>query len=186
MVIFALFQLSSLICGVANSSTMLIVGRAIARIGTAGLYNGTFIIIAGCVPMAKRPNIIGYCNGYCKPWPGYGTLDWRSTNRIHDVEMVLLHQSPLWWPCCGNASICSHSRPNHQAPIHVGSLYNPYKTRSPRIFHSLLPLPFNFCSLYNTGVLNSLGAVLRSLGSFAAPAAHSSFFWPGNTIKAMR
>ncbi|MCJ1399411.1 hypothetical protein MMC11_002613 [Xylographa trunciseda] len=63
MAFFALFQLGSLICGVAKSSTMLIVGRAIAGMGTAGLYNGTFIIIAGCVPMAKRPNLIGYVMG---------------------------------------------------------------------------------------------------------------------------
>ncbi|MCJ1386881.1 hypothetical protein MMC17_010009 [Xylographa soralifera] len=63
MTFFGIFQLGSLICGVATSSKMLIVGRAIAGMGSSGLYNGTFIIISGCVPMAKRPNIIGFVMG---------------------------------------------------------------------------------------------------------------------------
>jgi MFS family permease len=55
MVFFAIFEFGSLICGVATSSKMLIVGRAIAGMGTSGIMNGAFTIIAGCVPMAKRP-----------------------------------------------------------------------------------------------------------------------------------
>ena len=58
MAFFAIFQLGSLICGVATSSKMLIVGRAIAGMGSSGLYNGTFVIIAGCIPMAKRPSMV--------------------------------------------------------------------------------------------------------------------------------
>ena len=54
----AVFQLDSLICGVATSSKLLIVGRAIAGMASSGLYNGTFINIAGCVPMAKRPSMV--------------------------------------------------------------------------------------------------------------------------------
>ncbi|KAL2215155.1 putative MFS multidrug transporter [Thermoascus aurantiacus ATCC 26904] len=38
------------------SSKMLILGRAIAGMGTSGIENGAFTIIAGCVPMAKRPD----------------------------------------------------------------------------------------------------------------------------------
>jgi MFS family permease len=55
MVFFAIFELGSLICGVANSSKMLIVGRAIAGIGSSGILNGAFTIIAACVPLVKRP-----------------------------------------------------------------------------------------------------------------------------------
>ncbi|KAH0425118.1 hypothetical protein CcaCcLH18_11137 [Colletotrichum camelliae] len=53
-----LFELGSLICGVAKSSNMLIVGRAISGMGSAGLYNGALTIIGNSVPLAKRPMII--------------------------------------------------------------------------------------------------------------------------------
>lgn len=52
---FALFELGSLICGVANSSSTLIGGRALAGIGSSGLLNGGMTIIAGAVPLEKRP-----------------------------------------------------------------------------------------------------------------------------------
>lgn len=42
---------------------MLIVGRAVAGIGTSGIQNGAFTIIAECVPMAKRPALIGMVMG---------------------------------------------------------------------------------------------------------------------------
>ena len=59
----AIFELGSLLCGVATSSKMLIVGRAVAGIGTSGIQNGAFTIIAGCVPMPKRPALIGIVMG---------------------------------------------------------------------------------------------------------------------------
>lgn len=60
---FALFELGSLLCGLSNSSEMLIVGRAIQGMGTAGLQNGAFTIIAASVPLAKRPALVGICQG---------------------------------------------------------------------------------------------------------------------------
>ncbi len=57
MAFFALFELGSLICGVSISSKMFIVGRAVAGMGTSGMLNGALTIIAGCVPMAKRPSV---------------------------------------------------------------------------------------------------------------------------------
>jgi MFS family permease len=60
---FALFELGSLLCGVATSSNMLIVGRAIQGMGTAGLQNGAFTIISAATPLAKRPALIGICQG---------------------------------------------------------------------------------------------------------------------------
>jgi len=39
---------------VAQSSKMLIVGRAIAGLGGSGLMNGSLTIIAACVPLQKR------------------------------------------------------------------------------------------------------------------------------------
>lgn len=60
---FALFELGSLLCGVATSSSMLIVGRAIQGMGTAGLQNGAFTIITASVPLIKRPGLIGALQG---------------------------------------------------------------------------------------------------------------------------
>ncbi|KAL4747082.1 hypothetical protein BDW72DRAFT_23669 [Aspergillus terricola var. indicus] len=54
-----LFELGSLICAVAPSSTVLIVGRAVAGIGVAGIFSGALVIIALCVPLPKRPLVFG-------------------------------------------------------------------------------------------------------------------------------
>jgi predicted MFS family arabinose efflux permease len=51
----AIFELGSLLCGVAPSSDMLIVGRAVAGMGSSGLMNGALTIVAACVPLDKRP-----------------------------------------------------------------------------------------------------------------------------------
>ena len=49
------FEIGSLICALANSSVMLIVGRAIAGAGAAGLFSGGMTIIGYTVPLKKRP-----------------------------------------------------------------------------------------------------------------------------------
>ena len=54
-----IFEIGSLICGVAPSSTVLIVGRAIAGIGVGGIFSGALVIISMTVPLAKRPLIFG-------------------------------------------------------------------------------------------------------------------------------
>ncbi|KAG0650485.1 Efflux pump mlcE [Hyphodiscus hymeniophilus] len=58
MAFFALFEAGSLICALSTSSTMLIVGRAVAGMGISGILNGAVTIIAGCVPMSKRPQYL--------------------------------------------------------------------------------------------------------------------------------
>ncbi|KZZ97690.1 efflux pump [Moelleriella libera RCEF 2490] len=52
---FAVFEIGSLLCGAANSSNMLIVGRAVAGFGAAGIITGSITIIASCAPLEKRP-----------------------------------------------------------------------------------------------------------------------------------
>lgn len=54
-----IFEVGSLICGVAPNSKTLIVGRAIAGLGGAGLSVGGTSIIAFTVPPAKRPMMMG-------------------------------------------------------------------------------------------------------------------------------
>lgn len=61
-----IFEVGSLICAVANNSTTLIVGRAIAGAGGAGIASGSYTIIAFSVAPAKRPaftGLMGACFG---------------------------------------------------------------------------------------------------------------------------
>ncbi|MCJ1286960.1 hypothetical protein MMC26_006307 [Xylographa opegraphella] len=49
------FEIGSLVCALAQNSVMLIVGRAIAGAGAAGLFSGGMTIIGYTVPLKKRP-----------------------------------------------------------------------------------------------------------------------------------
>ncbi|KAF5874199.1 putative mfs multidrug transporter protein [Botrytis fragariae] len=57
---FFLFEFGSLLCGTAVSSDMLIVGRAVAGMGSAGLMNGAITILTHAVPIEKRPVYLGF------------------------------------------------------------------------------------------------------------------------------
>lgn len=50
-----LFEVGSAICGAAQSSTMLIIGRAVAGMGGSGLRNGALNILTESIPLPKRP-----------------------------------------------------------------------------------------------------------------------------------
>lgn len=54
-----IFELGSLICGLAPNSTTLIVGRAIAGFGAAGIGSGTYTIIAFSAGPKRRPMFTG-------------------------------------------------------------------------------------------------------------------------------
>ncbi|BAE61344.1 unnamed protein product [Aspergillus oryzae RIB40] len=54
-----LFEVGSVICGAAPSSTAFIVGRAIAGIGASGLMSGSVVIIVYIAPLHKRPMYTG-------------------------------------------------------------------------------------------------------------------------------
>jgi MFS transporter, DHA2 family, glioxin efflux transporter len=59
LVAIFIFELGSLICGVAPSSTALIVGRAIAGIGAAGQASGAYTILGFAAEPKKRPLFTG-------------------------------------------------------------------------------------------------------------------------------
>lgn len=59
LVAVCIFELGSLICGVAPNSTSLIIGRAVAGLGCGGILSGAMIIIAASVPLRKRPIFSG-------------------------------------------------------------------------------------------------------------------------------
>ncbi|KAF4418525.1 major facilitator superfamily transporter [Fusarium austroafricanum] len=55
----AVFLLGSAVCGSAPTSVALIVGRAIQGVGLAGVFGGSFIIIAHSTPLRKRSLFAG-------------------------------------------------------------------------------------------------------------------------------
>lgn len=54
-----IFEIGSLISAVAPTSTAFIVGRAIAGIGTAGIFSGSIVILSLSMPLPKRPMAFG-------------------------------------------------------------------------------------------------------------------------------
>ncbi|KAF2405111.1 DNA repair protein RAD50 [Trichodelitschia bisporula] len=59
LVAIAIFEVGSLICAVANSSVTLIVGRALAGAGGAGIASGCYTIIAFSAPPKKAGALTG-------------------------------------------------------------------------------------------------------------------------------
>jgi len=51
-----IFEIGSLVCATSPSSTVLIIGRAIAGIGASGLFSGALVIIAHTIPLRLRPS----------------------------------------------------------------------------------------------------------------------------------
>ncbi|KAJ0413761.1 major facilitator superfamily domain-containing protein [Aspergillus carlsbadensis] len=49
------FEVGSALCGAAPNSTAFIIGRAIAGLGSAGIFSGGMMIIIPLVPLRKRP-----------------------------------------------------------------------------------------------------------------------------------
>jgi hypothetical protein len=52
----AVFEIGSLICATSPSSVVLIIGRAVAGLGAAGLFSGALVIIAHTLPLRLRPS----------------------------------------------------------------------------------------------------------------------------------
>lgn len=55
----AISIVGSLLCGTATTSTVLVVGRAVAGLGSAGLFSGCFVILAQSMPLRRRPMFVG-------------------------------------------------------------------------------------------------------------------------------
>ena len=60
-----IFELGSLICGLAPNSKVLITGRAIAGTGSAGILTGAYVVVAHSIPMQKRPLYAGIVGMMC-------------------------------------------------------------------------------------------------------------------------
>jgi len=53
------FEIGSAICGAAPTSTAFIVGRAIAGLGSAGIFSGCLLIMIPMIPLHRRPAFQG-------------------------------------------------------------------------------------------------------------------------------
>ena len=58
-----IFEVGSVVCGAAPTSVALIIGRAVAGVGSAGIFSGALVIIAYAVPLVKRPIFTGLIGG---------------------------------------------------------------------------------------------------------------------------
>ncbi|KAJ5724536.1 Sucrose symporter plant [Penicillium malachiteum] len=82
-----IFELGSLVCGVASNSITLIVARAVAGLGSAGMFTGALVTLAHTVEVEKRPlffSMLGGMYGIASvagPLWGGVTYDW-SNERI--------------------------------------------------------------------------------------------------------
>ncbi|WVW79063.1 hypothetical protein I302_101026 [Kwoniella bestiolae CBS 10118] len=59
MISLLIFEAGTAICGAANSMLMLIIGRAVAGLGGAGMWNATYLIGGEIIPFEKRPSLFG-------------------------------------------------------------------------------------------------------------------------------
>lgn len=97
LVALFVFELGSLICAISPTSVALIVGRAIAGIGAAGVFSGALVIIAHSAPMDKRPSYQGMLGGMfgiasiCGPLIGGAFTDnvtwrWWVNSPLHSLK----------------------------------------------------------------------------------------------------
>lgn len=54
----AVFEIGSAVCGAAPSSTVFIVGRAVAGLGSSGIFSGSTVAITRILPLQKRPMFV--------------------------------------------------------------------------------------------------------------------------------
>lgn len=72
LVALGLFEMGSLTCGIAQSAVILLVGRAIAGLGCAGVFVGVMVIITPTVPLTKRPIYMGFVGSMYVPLLSFG------------------------------------------------------------------------------------------------------------------
>jgi len=71
MLAICIFELGSLICGVAPSMDVLIFGRALAGVGAAGIFSGAMLIIAEITTLHERPKFFGLFGVWCVFSPSF-------------------------------------------------------------------------------------------------------------------
>ncbi|KAK5988366.1 Rubrofusarin-specific efflux pump aurT [Cladobotryum mycophilum] len=59
IVAIVIFEVGSAVCGASPTSTGFIIGRAIAGLGSAGIFSGSTVILTQILPIQKRPMVVG-------------------------------------------------------------------------------------------------------------------------------
>jgi len=60
LISLVIFEAGSALCGAAPSSVAFIIGRAIAGLGSAGIFTGGMMIILPLIPLRKRPTYTSF------------------------------------------------------------------------------------------------------------------------------
>lgn len=63
LIALAIFEIGSILCATAPTSVAFIVGRAIAGLGSAGIFSGAILIVTCTVPLSQRPVYTGIIGG---------------------------------------------------------------------------------------------------------------------------
>lgn len=59
LIALAIFEVGSLVCALAPTSMALIIGRAVAGVGSAGIFTGALVVLAHTVRVERRPAFFG-------------------------------------------------------------------------------------------------------------------------------
>lgn len=95
MTSLCIFELGSLVCTLARSSPVFILGRAVAGLGAAGLSPGSIVILSHCFPRNKLPiwttvvtstRLIGIVSA---PIIGGGLIDWLGWRACFGINLPL-------------------------------------------------------------------------------------------------
>jgi predicted MFS family arabinose efflux permease len=64
LVAIVIFEIGSLICTTAPNSVALIIGRAIAGLGAAGVFSGSVLILTKIIPLSQRAAYLGIMSAF--------------------------------------------------------------------------------------------------------------------------
>ena len=158
LLFFALFELGSLPCGAANTSKMLIVGRAVAGMGSSGIVNGGLTILASSLPLERRAIYTGLLLGFSQlgmvlgPLIGgalteVGRLLFETSSArlddetlmaavVLDLALVFLPQPARRRPCRSADTRDSYSRPDGKGTRNAGPAIPQAQPRRLRSFRT--------------------------------------------------
>ncbi|KAK5656797.1 hypothetical protein OQA88_4345 [Cercophora sp. LCS_1] len=74
LITMAIFEIGSVICAAAPSSTVLIVGRAIAGVGGAGIVAGALIVVGTATSVTQRPGYLALLGATINLGQAFGPL----------------------------------------------------------------------------------------------------------------
>jgi hypothetical protein len=86
------FEIGSAVCGAAPGSNAFIAGRAIAGLGSLGIFAGDMVILFHAVPLRQRPIYPRVLRRDLRSRISHRSTPGGSIYRQNDMEMVLLHQ----------------------------------------------------------------------------------------------